>query len=111
MAHGSEFLLQIISLVATGRFFVSRHGLKELAADGISLSEAISGVADAVMIEYYPDAFKGPSVLVLQFDDLDRPIHLVWGAPKNLDPVAVLITAYRPDLKRWMPDFMERKAQ
>ena len=111
MGDSSELLLEILALVASGRFLISRHGLKELGADQISLAEAVSGVADAIVVENYSDAFKGPRLLVLQYDDLERPFHVVWGTPKLFKPVAVLITAYRPDLKRWSPDFMQRKPQ
>jgi len=48
-------------------------------------------------------------VLVLQFDCDDRPVHAVWGIPKELPSPAVLVTAYRPDPKRWNDDFTERR--
>jgi hypothetical protein len=42
------------------------HGFWELAADGILLDEVTGAVKAAIVVEEYPEAFKGPSVLVLQ---------------------------------------------
>jgi len=47
-------------------------------------------------------------VLVLQFDAARRPIHVVWGIPKGRSDPAVVVTAYRPDPKRWTKDFLKR---
>ena len=108
MSADDTILEKIASLIATKRFRISRHGLKELAADAISVSEAIAGVFDAVVVENYPDAFKGPSVLALHRDYRERPLHVVWGIPKSVEIMAVLVTAYRPDAKLWSPDWMKR---
>ena len=104
-----DTLEQIRRLVAGGQVRVSAHGYDELAADDIFAEDAIAGVAAALPVEDYPQAPKGPSVLVLQRDRDDRPIHVVWGIPRGRTGPAVLITAYRPDLARWFPDFMRRR--
>jgi len=46
---------------------------------------------------------------VLQKDHEGKPIHAVWGIPKNASFPAVLITAYRPDTEKWTDDFRRRK--
>jgi hypothetical protein len=107
----SETLDQIRWLLARGEALVSNHAYDELAADDILAGDAIAGAATAVMVEDYPQAPKGPSVLVLQRDRDDRPIHVVWGIPRGQSGPAVLVTAYRPDLTRWSPDFMRRRTR
>jgi|tagenome__1003787_1003787.scaffolds.fasta_scaffold20140269_3 hypothetical protein len=62
----SETLDQIRWLLARGEALVSNHAYDELAADDILAGDAIAGAATAVMVEDYPQAPKGPSVLVLQ---------------------------------------------
>jgi hypothetical protein len=104
----SSLLARIQTLVREGKLRVSLHGYRELAADDIPLEEIIEGVAAALPIEEYPAFAKGPCVLVLQPDRQHRPIHVVWGIAKDKMSPAVLVTAYRPDPKRWSDDFMRR---
>ena len=105
----SETLRRVQALVVGGEYIVSRHGFRELAADDIFAEDAIAGVASAVVVEDYPDSRKEPSVLVLQRDRNSRPIHVMWGVPKDGGTPAILVTAYRPAPERWTEDFLERK--
>jgi len=105
----SEILTRIQSLVARGDVSTSVHGFRELAADDILLDDVTSGVDAAVVVEEYPEAFKGPSVLALQRDGDGRPLHILWGIPKGASSPATIITAYRPKPDRWLSDFVRRK--
>jgi hypothetical protein len=78
----SETLVRVQQLVADGRVRISDHGYDELAADGLLVGEVIGGVGKAVIVEEYPDYHKGPCVLVLQNDELGRPIHVVGASPR-----------------------------
>lgn len=64
----SQTLESIRSLVARGEIRISEHGYDELAADGIAVREAVEGVPEALVVEDYPDYYKGACVLVLQHD-------------------------------------------
>ena len=96
-------------LVQEGAIRVSEHGYDELAADDIFVRELIEGIGDAILVEDYPEYPKGPCVLVLETDRMDRPIHVVWGIPKDQTTPAVLVTAYRPDPALWEVGFSRRK--
>ena len=105
----SLILEQIQRLVERGDVRISEHGYEELAEGGLFATDVVRGLADATMIEEYPDYPKGRCVLVLQHGPTGEPVHAVWGIPAGAERPAVLVTAYRPDSARWTDDFMRRK--
>ena len=105
----SEFVEQVQALMRTGDVRISEHGYDELAADGLTAREVIAGIAEATVVEEYPNYPKGPCTLFLQKDQTGAPIHVVWGIPKGHDRPVVLVTAYRPDPGRWDQTFKRRR--
>jgi hypothetical protein len=103
-----DTLQHVRALVLAGEVRISEHGYDELVVDRISVREIIDGIRDAILIEEYPSFEKGPCVLVRQRDGKGNAIHAVWGIPKNDISPAVLVTAYRPDPKRWSDDYSRR---
>jgi Domain of unknown function (DUF4258) len=79
----SETLAAVQALVARGELRVSRHGFLELAADDILLDDLVAALAAAIVVEDYPMAGRGPSVLVLQRDRGNRPVHVVWASSRG----------------------------
>ena len=104
----SETLERVKALVAKGEVRISDHGYDELAADNLSARSVVSGLAGAQGLEDYPDFPKGPCVLVLERDRDHQPVHAVWGIPRGETSPAVLVTAYRPDPRRWADDYRSR---
>jgi len=98
----------IQQLVKNQDIRISDHGYDELANDGLTAREVVSGVKDAVLLEDYPNYKKGASILALQKSKKGEIIHVVWGIPKDNDRPAVLITAYKPEPKRWNNTFTVR---
>lgn len=96
-------------LVGNNEVRISDHGWNKLETDDISLRDVVAGLAEAVVVEDYPDARRGPSVLVLQQDPTYKPVHILWGIPKGHRSPAVLVTAYRPDPSKWDENFLRRK--
>ncbi len=106
---GSKTLDAVRAHLAAGRVRVSEHGRQELSEDAIQLMPIVDGVAEAIVIEDYPNYAKGPCVLCLQYDENGLPIHVLWGIAANAPDIATLITAYRPDPERWMQDLITRR--
>jgi len=104
----TDTLQQVVALVAKGEVRVSEHGYDEMAADGILLRDLVAGMAVAELVEEYPTFAKGPCVLVLERDRDGNPVHVLWGIPRGESGPAVLVTAYRPDPRRWDADKRRR---
>ncbi|MDY0004812.1 MAG: DUF4258 domain-containing protein [Polyangia bacterium] len=99
----------ILELVACGDVVVSMHGYDELCEDDLAIREIADGVNEAIIVEEYPDYFKGPCVLVLQRDKKAKPVHVVWGIPAGQMAPAVVVTAYRPEPDRWEDGWLTRR--
>lgn len=104
----SEIFSHILALIAANEVLISSHGYDELAEDGILAKDVLVNVTDAIVIEEYPTYYKGPCALVFQRDSGGEPIHVLWGIAKGTNSPAVVVTAYRPDPKRWSEDFLRR---
>ncbi|MBI4774395.1 MAG: DUF4258 domain-containing protein [Deltaproteobacteria bacterium] len=94
---------RILQLIRERRILISDHGYEELAADEVFVKDIVAGVED------YPDYPKGPCVLALQEDADGKPIHVVRGVPKGASSPAVIVTAYRPNPRKWSADFRRRR--
>ena len=88
-------------LASQGKIRVSEHGYDELDDDDLTAREVVAGLDAGILIEDYPDFAKGPCALFPQEDAAGNPVHVVWGIPKGYDEPVVLVTAYRPDPKKW----------
>lgn len=105
----SDLLAKVQQLIGDGRLRVSAHGFEELESDGISLSELLDASPNGKWVEEYQDYHKGPCVLVLVYLADGSAVHALWGIAKSSPDEVTLITAYRPDPKRWTSDFRRRK--
>ena len=63
-------------------------------------------IFEGEIIEDYPGDARGHSCLMLGYDSIGRPIHIVCS-PKT--EYLAIITAYVPDEDEWSADFLTRK--
>jgi hypothetical protein len=93
--------------IETGDYLLTRHAKEEMMADNLTLADIVTSVRKGEVIEDYPQDFPFHSCLILGYSERNEPIHTVWGYDKE-SRVAILITVYRPDPKRWI-EFRRRR--
>lgn len=89
-----------------GRIHWRQHALERLLERGISRAEVLSAIVNGTVIEVYSTDRPYPSCLMLYAEA--EPVHVVAA----VDPAAGIghvITAYRPDLEHFAPDFRTRR--
>ncbi|MBI2816141.1 MAG: DUF4258 domain-containing protein [Acidobacteria bacterium] len=94
-----SLLRQIKSQAAVEKVRISRHALEEMVEEGITLNEVLEAVANAEIIEYYPQHRRGPCCLLNGCTVQGRHLHLVCTTAL---PVLLLITAYEPRPPKWV---------
>ncbi len=101
-----KLLAQIRAELRAGNFRITEHGLQEILADGLSVSELADDIlyGEAEVIEDYPDDSRGASCLVAIWTRGGEPVHVVFSYP----PRPKMITAYRLDPKKWL-DYRTRR--
>jgi hypothetical protein len=104
----SETYDKVRALLERREVRVSDHGYDEISDEDILARDVAASVFDGIEVEDYPMYAKGPCVLVLQRDFEQRPVHVVWGIPRDLRHWR-LFTAYRPRPELWSEDFTRRK--
>ncbi|MDZ4841749.1 MAG: DUF4258 domain-containing protein [Hyphomicrobium aestuarii] len=103
-------MLEILQKLAVEqKVRASAHGFVQSERRGFLFQELVDGLADAVVIEDYPNYHLGHAALLLQRDGVGRAIHVVWGIERGTTEPAVLVTAYHPAPAEWSADFRIRK--
>jgi len=98
----------LIRQSASKRILFLPHALNQMNVPQrmISTAEVRTVIFSGEVVEDYPEDLRGHSCLLLGFGEKGRPVHIVCS-PKT-DYLAV-ITAYLPDLEKWMTDWRTRR--
>jgi hypothetical protein len=73
----SSTLARVKNLAEQRAVRISNHAYDELRNDDIRAGDLLLGLANAQVVEDYPDYALGPCVLVLQRDRDSRPVRVV----------------------------------
>jgi len=89
------------------KFVYRTHAIERLFEREISEEEVELCIVNGEIIESYIDDKPYPSFLVLGYESGDRlkPLHVVFA--KNNEE-SIIITAYRPERKKWSDDYKKR---
>jgi hypothetical protein len=96
----------IRSEIENQRYQISLHADDERLADGLTITEIESALADCQVIETYPEDPRGESCLALGFVK-NRPVHLVCG--RNRAGRLVLVTVYIPSMPKWKDPYTRNR--
>ena len=82
------------------------HAINRCRERSIKYDEITAAILSGEIIEQYPEDFPYPSCLILG-TVASGPLHVVAGVGGG---ALWIISAYRPALDKWEPDFKTRKA-
>lgn len=91
---------QIRRKIALGQFEFSQHAVDQSIIRHISAQEVRDAIAEAEIIEDYPNDKYGPSCLLLGFTQAGRPLHIMCSYPSRL--LVKIITLYEPNPRLWI---------
>lgn len=89
------------------KFVYRTHAIERLFEREISEEDVEACIVNGEIIEKYMDDKPYPSFLVLDYEneEISKPLHVVFA--KNNEEI-IIITAYRPDKKKWSNDYKQR---
>ena len=90
----------IRSKIKAGQFELTKHAVDQSIIRRISVRELCEAIANAEIIEDYPDDKYGPSCLLLGCTRTGRPLHIQCSYPSR--PHLKIITLYEPDPAEWI---------
>lgn len=97
----------VVRAIAEGRLTWQQHALQRLTERGIPQEDVLQCIADAQILEEYPDDYPLPSALVLCRRE-GRPLHVVVAWDAELAR-AYVITVYIPDSMHFAEDYRTRR--
>jgi hypothetical protein len=77
---------------------VTAHAQQEMVEEDLSLDDVMETIANARVIEHYPQHRRGPCCLLSGAADSGRPVHVVCTTER---PILVIITVYEPKPPKW----------
>jgi len=91
-----ERLESIRGAFRLGRYEISRHAAGRMLRRGIRTDEIEQAIANAEVIEEYPQDKYGPSLLLLGSTRAGRPLHIQIALARMR-----IVTVYEPDPSEW----------
>ena len=81
---------------------MTQHAIERAKMRYIKDETLASLIGDGELIEEYPTDPRGPSALVLAWDENRRPLHAVCAI--DPDGSLVIVTVYLPERPKWLDE-------
>lgn len=88
------------------RLRITTHAQEEAAKDGLFLNELRHAFENGRLLEYYPEQDR--FLLLAEIVETATPFHVVVELSRE---AGVIVTAYVPDKRRWLPFSRRRPSQ
>lgn len=102
-----DILNNIKQNIVTGKWWFTNHALQKCDQRNIDIEKLIMSVVQAELVEEYPDDPRGHSCLILSFVD-GKAVHIVCGTHEG---GTIFITAYYPELPKWLDERTRRSSE
>ena len=86
--------------IVVGQFEYSKHAADQSILRRITVKEMQEAIANAEIIEDYPDDKYGPTCLIFGFTKKNRPLHIQCSYPSR--SLIKIVTIYEPDPTEWI---------
>ena len=86
----------------------TNHIFLRLVQRNISMQDVQEAILSGEIIEEYMDDYPFPSCLILGYRNGTNALHVVCATNDEATELW-LITAYVPNMEKWMPDYKTRK--
>lgn len=96
-----------IEAAKAGRIRWQAHAVERRLIRGISSESIINALIDFDVIEFYPDTYPLPSLLLMGMND-GQAIHVVAAFNQQIQTIHI-ITVYFPDERRFESGFRTRR--
>ncbi|MBE7439164.1 MAG: DUF4258 domain-containing protein [Spirochaetales bacterium] len=99
----ASVLAHIREAFNSGRSLYSKHAREEMTAEEFGRildREVEEALNNCEILKEYPGDKPYPSMLILGFTALGRPLHIVV-AYRIEEGIFILVTVYEPDPKKW----------
>ena len=106
MPLAATMFTDICNAINAGRVLWKKHALERMMERGISRIQVKQAILQSSIIEYYPDDYPIPSVLLSTLQP--KPLHVVVAYDADALQCHV-ITAYYPDLAHFQADLITRR--
>ncbi|MGH7325530.1 MAG: DUF4258 domain-containing protein [Candidatus Rokuibacteriota bacterium] len=93
-----QIVARIREAVSAGSFRLTRHAHEEMVEENIALSDVAETVANAVLLEDYPEHRRGACCPISGWTATRRPLHVVCTTDS---PLVIVITVYEPRPPKW----------
>jgi hypothetical protein len=101
-------LEKIRQLVNSSKIKWSTHCLERMQERDISIADIEQCILSGEIIEDYPDDFPYPSCLIFGYTINKKILHVIVGTDESL---LYIITAYYPNMTKFMEDLKTRREQ